>query len=81
MSENNLKTHYSAKELLLLSLTCLPNSVQGIIYQAKKQLWETRKRVGQGGGNEYGLSSMPEAVQTEIRSRFAVAVVESKPKK
>ncbi|MDO9732357.1 DNA-binding protein, partial [Glaesserella parasuis] len=80
MSENNLKTHYSAKELLLLSLTCLPNSVQGIIYQAKKQLWETRKRVGQGGGNEYELSSMPEAVQTEIRSRFAVAVVESKPK-
>lgn len=79
MSENNLKTHYSAKELLLLSLTCLPNSVQGIIYQAKKQLWETRKRVGQGGGNEYELASLPEEVQSEIRDRFAVAVVNKKP--
>lgn len=70
MSENNLKTHYSAKELLALSLTLLPNSVQGIIYQAKKQAWQTRKRVGQGGGNEYALDSFPETLQTEIRSKL-----------
>lgn len=31
MQANNLKTHYSAQELLNFSLACLPNSVQGII--------------------------------------------------
>lgn len=50
MSGNNLKTHFSAKELLAFSLSALPNSVQGIIYQAKKQNWATQKRAGQGGG-------------------------------
>ena len=76
MSENNLKKYYSAKELLGFSLSCLPNTVQGIIYQAKKNLWETRKRVGQGGGVEYALNSLPAEVQTEIYSRFALAKTE-----
>ncbi|MGX2951629.1 DNA-binding protein, partial [Ursidibacter sp. B-7004-1] len=66
MSENNLKTHYSAKELLAFSLSLLPNSVQGIIYQAKKQGWTTQKRVGKGGGVEYALNDLPEPIQTEI---------------
>lgn len=66
MRNDNLKTHYSAKELLNLSLSCLPNSVQGIIYQAKKNGWATQKRVGKGGGVEYAVMSMPEAIQTEI---------------
>lgn len=79
MRENNLKTHYSAKELLLLSLTHLPNSVQGIIYQAKKQGWISQKRVGKGGGFEYALTSLPVEVQDEIRQRFAVVVVNKKP--
>ncbi|MDE4028127.1 transposase, partial [Glaesserella parasuis] len=82
MSVNNLKTHYSAKELAEFSLACLPKTKQGILYQAKKQGWATRKKVGVGGEIlEFPLLSLPEAVQTEIRSRFAVAVVESKPKK
>ena len=79
MRNDNLKTHYSAKELLNLSLSCLPNSVQGIIYQAKKNGWATQKRVGKGGGVEYAVSTLPEDVQTAIRDRFAVAVI-SKPK-
>ena len=60
MSGNNLKTHYSAKELVGLSLATLPNSVQGILYQAKKNCWATQKRVGKGGGVEYAVKSMPE---------------------
>lgn len=79
MRNDNLKTHYSAKELLNLSLSCLPNSVQGIIYQAKKNGWATQKRVGKGGGVEYAVSTLSEDVQTAIRDRFAVAVI-SKPK-
>lgn len=80
MCKNNLKTHYSAKELLNFSLACLPNSVQGIIYQAKKNSWKTQKRVGKGGGVEYALCSLPQNLQDEIRNKFAVTVVKSKPK-
>ncbi|OOF40647.1 hypothetical protein BKK49_00365 [Rodentibacter rarus] len=80
MCINNLKTHYSAKELLDFSLACLPNSVQGIIYQAKKNNWKTQKRVGKGGGVEYALCSLPQHLQDEIRNKFAVTVVKSKPK-
>ncbi|HHW7447662.1 TPA: DNA-binding protein [Pasteurella multocida] len=66
MSGNNLKTHYSAKELLSFSLSVLPNSVQGIIYQAKKNNWTCRKRLAKGGGVEYEFSSLPHPVQAEI---------------
>lgn len=80
MSENNLKTHYSAKELLSFSLSAFPNSVQGIIYQAKKQQWNSQKKSGKGGGLEYALSSMPEHIQTEIRKKCGLAVIAQKPK-
>ncbi len=45
MSCNNLKTHYSAKELLGLSLSAFPNSVQGIIYQAKNKNGKLKKEL------------------------------------
>ncbi|MBF0752205.1 MULTISPECIES: transposase domain-containing protein [unclassified Pasteurella] len=66
MSGNNLKTHYSAKELLELSLNNLPNSVQAIIYQAKTKSWKGRKRLARGGGLEYEFSSFPQEIQAEI---------------
>ncbi|UQX76919.1 hypothetical protein M3710_10070 [Mannheimia haemolytica] len=82
MSENSLKTHYSAKELAELSLACLPKTKQGVLYQAKKQGWTTHKKVGVGGEIlEFALSNLPQEIQTEIRSRFMSAVVEAKPKK
>ena len=80
MSENNLKTHYSAIELLSFSLACLPNSVQGINYQARKNNWQSRKRVGKGGGKEYALASLPQEIQTDIRTKFVVSIIKAKPK-
>ncbi|HHT7857795.1 Mu transposase C-terminal domain-containing protein [Pasteurella multocida] len=79
MSTNSLKTHYSAKELLELSLSCLPNSVQGIIYQAKKQGWESQKRVARGGGSEFALASLPKEIQNEVYSKFTESIVQRKP--
>ncbi|HDR1252733.1 TPA: transposase [Pasteurella multocida] len=79
MSPNSLKTHYSAKELLELSLSCLPNSVQGIIYQAKKQGWESQKRVARGGGSEFALASLPKEIQNEVYSKFTESIVQRKP--
>lgn len=80
MRESNLKTHYSAIELLSFSLACLPNSVQGINYQARKNNWQSRKRVGKGGGKEYALASLPQEIQTEIRTKFVVSIIKAKPK-
>lgn len=79
MSVNNLKTHYSAKELVGLSLSTLPNSVQGILYQAKKNCWATQKRVGKGGGVEYAVKSMPEDVQAEIVVKLGKSAVKNLP--
>ena len=80
MRESNLKTHYSAIELLSFSLACLPNSVQGINYQARKNNWQSRKRVGKGGGKEYALASLPKEIQPEIRTKFVVSIIKAKPK-
>lgn len=72
MSANNLKTHYSAKELAELSLACLPKTKQGILYQAKKQKWQACKKVGIGGESlEFTLTSLPEIVQQEILLKTA----------
>ncbi|MCT8761831.1 transposase, partial [Glaesserella parasuis] len=81
MSELSLKTHYSVAELLSFKLSSLPSAHKNVLEKAKRENWIAQKRKSKGGGLEYELISMPEAVQTEIRSRFAVAVVESKPKK
>lgn len=64
-----------------LSLACLPKTKQGVLYQAKKQGWKDQKKVGVGGEIlEFPLLSLPEAIQTEIRKKFAVDVVKAQPK-
>lgn len=75
-----MKEWFSAKELAGIGgLSKYPTNVTRL---AKKEKWASRPLVGvKGGGLEYSLNSMPEAVQTEIRSRFMSAVVEAKPKK
>lgn len=77
---DTLQEFYNANELAELNLKCLPSSSRRIFEKAKRENWKSQKRQGRGGGLEYELISMPEAVQTEIRSRFAVAVVGNKPK-
>lgn len=74
-----LQEFYNANELAELNLKCLPSSSRRIFEKAKRENWKSQKRQGRGGGLEYELISMPEAVQTEIRDRFAVAVVNKKP--
>ena len=77
---NELKTHYSAQELVDLRLQNLPTTKKAVLTRAKKQNWESRKRVGKGGGVEYALRSLPLALQDEIRTKFAVSIVKAKPK-
>ncbi|VEB25734.1 phage transposase [Actinobacillus lignieresii] len=80
MSELSLKTHYSVAELLSFKLSSLPSAHKNVLEKSVRESWQSQKRTGRGGGYEYALSSMPEEVQNEIRSRFAVSVIKSKPK-
>ncbi|EFM88715.1 phage transposase [Actinobacillus pleuropneumoniae] len=80
MSELSLKTHYSVAELLSFKLSSLPSAHKNVLEKAIRENWQSQKRKGRGGGVEYELISLPTEVQTEIRSRFAVSVVQSKPK-
>lgn len=80
MEKQSLKTHYSVAELLSFKLSSLPSAHKNVLEKAIRENWQSQKRKGRGGGVEYELSSLPTEVQTEIRSRFAVSVVQSKPK-
>ncbi|THA46680.1 DNA-binding protein, partial [Histophilus somni] len=70
-----LKPYYSAQELIGLQLVILPTTKKAVIDKAKRENWQSRKRVGRGGGVEYALSSLPQEVQEEIRDKFATSVV------
>nr|WP_288668914.1 Mu transposase C-terminal domain-containing protein [uncultured Haemophilus sp.] len=80
MNEISLKTHYSVAELLKLKLSTLPQAHKNVLDKAKRENWESRKRVGKGGGMEYALCSLPQVLQDEIRTKFAVSIVKAKPK-
>lgn len=80
MDNQNLKTHYSVYELANLKLKTLPSAPKNIWEQAKRENWKSQKRQGRGGGVEYELASLPQEIQTELRSRFAVAVMKEKPR-
>ena len=63
MSE--LKSYYSAQELVELNLAGLPTSKKAILNKATKEMWESRKRKGKGGGFEYHLHSLPPETQKQ----------------
>jgi Mu DNA-binding domain len=59
-----MKQWYSAFELAGLSgLPALPNNVTR---KAKAEQWQTRERVGRGGGKEYAYNSLPPQTQAEL---------------
>ena len=61
------KVWFSAKELEKLALPDLPKQATNITRKALKENWEKRDAIGvKGGGNEYHVSSFPEAVQKAL---------------
>lgn len=73
---NELKTYYSAQELVDFQLRGLPTTKKAVITKAKREHWQSRKRTGRGGGLEYELTSLPQSIQQEIYRKFALAVVQ-----
>jgi putative transposase len=59
-----MKQWYSAFELAGLSgLPALPNN---ITRKAKAEKWQSRQRIGRGGGKEYAYNSLPKPTQTAL---------------
>lgn len=59
-----MKETYTSTELASI----LGYTRQGIDYKAKLESWLFQKRIGRGGGNEWLVSSMPQATQDAIRN-------------
>lgn len=56
--------YYNAKELA--GLIGLPGTVQGVINKASRENWESRTRIGKGGGKEYPESALPKATKDAL---------------
>lgn len=63
------KSHYSARDLSDMRLTCLPSTERNILRRATQEKWPFRTRAGRGGGREYAVDGLPADVQQEIKSR------------
>ena len=59
----------------------LPGTVAGIIKRANRDGWQSRKRAGRGGGNEYHIDSLPPETQRALRISHARKVVSELPTK
>lgn len=71
--------YYSAAELAAMALHTIKLTARSIRTRAIEEGWESRRRAGRGGGNEYALSSLPAEVQAEIRERHLQALAKQNP--
>lgn len=70
-----MKQWYSASELI--NIPGIPSSKAGIILKAKRDLWESRKRSGRGGGREYHIRSLPPETRTHLQRETAIECAQS----
>lgn len=74
-----LKSYYSAQELVELNLEILPKTKKAILTMAKREGWKSQDRQGKGGGFEFAVKSMPEDVQAEIVVKLGKSAVKNLP--
>lgn len=60
----------------LAGLPGMPGTVQGVLAQAKRKGWTSRKRSGRGGGREYHRDSLPRDTQAALQQRAALAALD-----
>ncbi len=60
------QAYYTAQELADLSLPGMPTTKRRINEKANRENWEFQKREGRGGGREYPLAALPQAVRIFI---------------
>ncbi|MCQ4142808.1 Mu transposase C-terminal domain-containing protein [Vogesella sp. AC12] len=66
----SVKSHYSAAELATMKLPGLPETERGIRMAAERESWASRPKA-KGKGNEFALTSLPDAAQAHIRTAAA----------
>lgn len=59
-----MKEWFTASDLA--NMTDMPNSSWGVTKKARRENWQSRKRSGRGGGQEYHLTSLPPATQRAL---------------
>jgi putative transposase len=64
----------TTSELLKLALPDLPTSKPNLLAKAAREGWQSRPRQGRGGGNEYAVSSLPQAARDALALNRAVTV-------
>ncbi|ETR79284.1 integrase [Afipia sp. P52-10] len=69
-----MKTFLSAAEIASLQLPGLPDYERGVRRAASRGNWQSRTRVGQGGGLEYAIESLPVEARTAYVSRHIGAI-------
>jgi putative transposase len=67
-----LREAYTTQELAIL----LGVSVKNLLLRAKREGWQSRKRIGRGGGKEWLVASMPESVRLAIQTAEARRALE-----
>jgi len=61
----------------LAGLPGLPGTQQNVKAKAKRENWQSRKRAGRGGGQEYHISSLPPDARAALAARHTSADVRS----
>jgi len=74
---NGMKTHYSCAELAALRIAGFPTAKKNWISLVEREKWESRPRVGRGGGYEY---LPPSSVLKKIRAQEKIFSAVANPK-
>ena len=61
----------------LTGLPGLPGTTDGIRAKAKREKWESRKRHGNGGGNEYHIDSLPAGTKAALLDQAVESLPET----
>ncbi len=64
-----MKVLFTAAEIAALALPDLPHTKRGVNKRAKLEAWPCEARLGQGGGSQYHVSSLPEAARVALVKR------------
>jgi Mu transposase/Mu DNA binding protein/Mu DNA-binding protein/Mu transposase-like protein len=66
-----MKTHFSASELA--GLPGLPTTARRVLERAKREIWPSRHRHGNGGGREYPITCLPAVTQAALAEKVLSA--------
>lgn len=64
-----MREWFTAAQLAAALLPQIPTVKANVLARAARESWQSRPRIGRGGGREYHVSSLPEAARLELARR------------